>query len=364
MLLKELDTPAVIVDRDKMEQNLRQMAGHCKKYSIGLRPHIKTHKCPEIARMQLDSGALGLAVAKVGEAEVMVETGCKDIQIAYPVFGRQKLERLMPLTKKTAITVSLDSIEIAEGISQKAQDFGCIINILIEVDVGFHRCGIPVNAGIVEFARKVATLPNLNLKGLMIYPGHIWFGPNHKESDWDTVKTNLKTIRKFFQDAKLPLDVVSTGGTPNSRRTQELEGITETRVGTYPFLDMNYVDGAGYPHNNCSLTVMVTVVSSSVPDVAIIDGGAKTFAGDGSILGPNGGFGYVVDDPDLKFIKMNEEHGFLDISKTSRHIQIGDRLRIIPNHVCTTINMHNQIFGYRGERVEVEWKVAARGKVQ
>lgn len=364
MLLKELDTPAVIVNKDIMERNLRHMAEHCRKYTIGFRPHIKTHKCLEIARMQLDSGAIGLAVAKVGEAEIMVETGCKDIQVAYPILGRQKLERLMPLAKKINITVSLDSMEVAEGISQKAHDYGCTLNILIEVDVGFRRCGIPIGPGIVEFARKVSNLPNLNLKGLMIYPGHIWFGPNHKESDWDTVKTNLKAIRKIFQDAGLPLDVVSTGGTPNSRRTQELEGITETRIGSYPFLDMNYVDGAGYSLDDCSLMVLVTVVSTAVPGMAIIDGGSKTFSGDGSVLGIGGGYGYVKEDPAVKFFKMNEEHGFLDVSKALRRLQVGDRLHIIPNHVCTTINMHDQIYGYRGEIVESEWKVAARGKVQ
>lgn len=364
MLINELDTPALIVDLDKLDRNLQKMAAFCKSHKVGLRPHTKTHKCLEIARMQMNLGAIGLAVAKVGEAEVMVDTGCRDIMIAYPIWGRDKLDRLMPLAKKTSLTVVPDSFEVAEAISKRAVEAGVSINIIVESDVGFHRTGIPAGPDVVKAAKKMQSLPGVKFKGLMIYPGHIWFGPNFKEESWVDVKQKATMLIMMFKEAKLPLDVVSTGGTPSSPRLNELGGITETRMGTYPFMDMNTVNGTNFSRDDCALMILATVVSVSVPGGAIIDGGSKTFSGDGSILGPEGGYGYVMEDAGIKFFKMNEEHGYLNISGASRKLKVGDKLRVIPNHVCAAFNMHDVVFGFRGNKVETEWKIAARGKIR
>ena len=312
----------------------------------------------------MDYGACGLAVAKVGEAEIMVESGCGDILVAYPAWGREKIDRLIPLTEKTGITVALDSAEVARGLSERAAQAGAEIGILVESDVGMKRSGIPAGPDVIELAEMVNGMPGLELRGLMVYPGHIWFGPGHREEDWDDVKKKVAMLIAMFRGANLPLDMVSTGGTPSSRRAHELEGITETRIGSYPFLDMNYVNGAKFSRGDCALSVLATVVSTAVPGRAIIDGGSKTFSGDGSILGADGGYGHCLEDPNIRLIKMNEEHGYLDVSGTSNKLSIGDKLRFIPNHVCATVNMHEVMYGIRGESVETEWKVAARGKIR
>ncbi len=364
MKIEELDTPAVIVDLDILDTNLQSLASYCRKHGIGLRPHTKTHKIPAIAKMQIESGCHGITVAKVGEAEVMANAGLNDILIAYPLWGATKLERLTKLAQDRKITVSLDSLPVAQGISEAANRAGCRVNLLIEFDVGMHRCGIQSVDDWLKLAQAVDRLPGVHFAGLMFYPGHIWDLPEDQGPALKRLSQTIEEIQSALQKHKIGCEVVSGGSTPTAYNSHQVPGLTEIRAGTYVFYDMNETK-AGYSRMaECALKVLVTVVSNAVKGRAIIDGGSKTFSGDRLISGDKQGFGCVTEHPEVQFVSMSEEHGHLDLGESNYQPHIGDKLTIIPNHVCTCVNMHDQIYYHRKGIVEGSWKIEGRGKLR
>lgn len=364
MLISDLETPAVVVDLDVMERNLSRMADYCRQHHLLLRPHTKTHKIPELARRQIASGATGITVAKVGEAEVMLEAGITDVLIAYPIVGPEKTRRLARLAEQASIAVSLDSEEVARGISEAAMRHGTRIGVLIEMDVGFGRCGLSDEADLLALGRKVAELPGVEFKGLMFFPGHFGVAPDERVAMRIRVNDFLRRTLESFSDAGLPVSIVSGGSTPTAYEGGLFHGVNEVRPGTYIFNDRNTVAVLACTRDDCALSVLVTVVSTAVPGHAVIDGGSKTFSYDRFQAGDGNGFGIVKEDPAAEIERFSEEHGHINIRRSERRYRIGDRLSVVPNHVCTTVNMHDEIYGVRGERVEEIWRVEGRGKVR
>ena len=362
--IRDLETPALLVDLDRLEANLARTADYCAEHGLRLRPHAKTHKTPDIGRMQLDRGAAGLTVAKVGEAEVMAASGTPDMLVAYPVLGESKWRRLLEVAQRTALTVALDNAPAARGLSRHAAAGGVAIGILVEADVGMGRCGLAPGGGLVDLAREIAGMPGLRLDGLMFYPGHVNLAAPGGEAAFEKIGRDLERIYDDFRRAGLPLNTVSGGSTPTLFHSHRLPGLTEIRPGTYVFNDCMQVAMGACEWAQCAASVMTTVVSTPREGAAIVDGGSKTFSSDPARPAGSGLYGRVTDDPAAGFYKMSEEHGFLDVREAETKIRIGDRLRIIPNHICTAVNMHERIYGVRGEAVEKVWKVEGRGKLQ
>jgi D-serine deaminase-like pyridoxal phosphate-dependent protein len=364
MRIEELDTPAILVDLDILKSNIRSLADYCRKNAIGLRPHTKTHKIPAIAKMQVEAGSSGITVAKVGEAEVMSSAGLDNILIAYPVLGESKLQRLTRLASERKITVALDSMDALEGISTAAKKAGCQIDILIEYDMGMHRCGLQSASDLVKLAGAVERLPGVRFAGIMFYPGHIWDLPPDQSPALRQLDDRIREIRSELGKVGLSCEIVSGGSTPTAYNSHQIKGLTEIRPGTYVFNDMNEVGVRACELSQCALKVMVTVISNAVSGRAMFDGGSKTFSGDRLISGDKTGFGYVTEHPDLKFYAMSEEHGHLDLTQSSYKPKVGERLTVIPNHVCACVNMHDQLYFHRNGLVEGTWTVAGRGKIR
>ena len=364
MHISELETPAVIVDLDVMERNLSRVADYCRTHQLLLRPHTKTHKIPELAKRQIASGATGITVAKLGEAEVMLDAGIDDILIAYPIVGADKTARLARIAERAKIRVSLDSEEAAREISAAAKRHGVSVGILIEMDVGFERCGFSHESDLVTLAQKVTELPGLEFKGLMFFPGHFAVEPEERDVLRAHVNEYLERSLAAFELAGVPVAVVSGGSTPTAYEGGSFYGVNEVRPGTYIFNDRNTVAVSAASLDDCALSVLVTVVSTAVNGHAVVDGGSKTFSYDRFQGGDGKGFGIVKEDPAAEVERFSEEHGHMNIARSERSYRVGDRISIIPNHVCTTVNMHDEIYGVRGEQVEEVWRVAARGKVR
>lgn len=364
MHISELETPAVVIDLDVMDQNLSRMAEYCRRHQLLLRPHTKSHKIPELAKRQIASGATGITVAKLGEAEVMLDAGLTDILIAYPIVGAEKAKRLAAMAERAGITVALDSEEAARGISEAVAQRGANIGVLVELDVGFHRCGVGNEQEAVTLARKIASLPGLTFKGLMFFPGHFTVGPEERSALRVSVNELLDRVFEAFDREGLPLPIVSGGSTPTAYESSLFHGVNEVRPGMYIFNDWTTVGISAASLSDCALSVIVTVVSTSVAGRSIIDGGSKTFSSDRYQAGDGRGFGLVKEDHAAELERLSEEHGHLNIQRSERRYRVGDRLSVIPNHVCTAVNMHEEIYGVRGEQVESVWRVEGRGKVR
>ncbi len=356
---QDLDTPALIVDLDIMERNLRRVADYCASHSLRLRPHTKTHKSISIARQQLALGAAGLTVAKSGEAEVMLGAEPRDLLVAYPVIGEAKLRRLSAVAGMTRVTIALDSLIAAKLLSDAAQSTNAHFGVLVEIDVGLARVGVPPSDAL-DLTRAIMALPGLEWRGITFYPGHI---KDQNEEKLSQLSAAIARIVGQFTDAGLKPEIVSGGSTPALYHSHEIEGLNEIRPGTYVFNDLNTVAAGACSLDDCAASVLVTVVSHAADDRMIVDGGSKTFSSDRlSSGGP--GHGRVMEAPGAVFHKMNEEHGFIDLSQAERKFEIGEKVRIIPNHICVAVNLHEYVYGVRDGKLEEVWNVEGRGKLQ
>jgi D-serine deaminase-like pyridoxal phosphate-dependent protein len=360
--IHDIETPAVLIETETLHRNLLRMADYCKKHGLALRPHTKTHKIPEIARLQMKYGAPGITVAKLAEAEVMANAGIPDIAVVYPLWGDSKWKHLGELAKRVRISVTMDSLPVAEGISRTAKQAGVDVGIRLEFDTGFGRCGFPLEGRSIESAQRIFALPNLRWEGVSIYPGHIM--GNRQIREQDIVRENAQLDRLFalLDSAGISYPLVSGGNTPVAFESHRFHGLTEIRPGTYVFNDRNTVDAESASYADCAATVLTTIVSTSVQHRAIIDAGSKMFSGDALLSGERKYFGYVQDHPELTLADLSEEHGHL-LVPDNIPLRVGDRLRVIPNHICPCINLQNDVFLTCGDQVVDQWKVAARGMV-
>jgi D-serine deaminase-like pyridoxal phosphate-dependent protein len=364
MHYRELSTPALVIDLDVLERNLDRMALYCREHGIGLRPHTKTHKTPEVARMQLERGAIGLTVAKVGEAEVMAGIESASILVAYPVFGREKLLRLAELARSRSLLISLDSETTAVEVSRAAVERSSTVGVLVEFDAGLHRCGLEPGPACVGLARKVERLPGLEFRGLMTYAGNIWGNEEERLAETERVAGRLERALDAFRAARIPVPIVSGGSTPAARLSHRLPGLTEIRPGTYVYNDLNTFYQGTCGLEDCAARVVATVVSTAVSGRAMIDAGSKTLSSDLLGSGPQTGYGMILEARDAPIVKLNEEHGHVDTSRSAYAFRVGEVVTVIPNHVCTCVNMHDEVFVARDEQVVGTWRVAARGKVR
>jgi D-serine deaminase-like pyridoxal phosphate-dependent protein len=362
MTVAELETPALLIDLDMMEANLARMAEYAGAHGLRLRPHTKTHKIPELGARQVALGAAGLTVAKTTEAEVMLRSGTKDLLIAYPVLGRQKLDRLMRVAGEARVTVALDSEYAARELSEAARKAGREIAVLVEFDAGLGRVGVKPEE-LVGLARVVSSLPSLQFDGITFYPGHIKQWDSAGETAFQELGKLLTRVCGELRAAGLGPRIVSGGSTPTWFRSHELPELNEIRPGTYIFNDRNTMKSGACTLDQCAASMLVTVVSTAVEGQVILDGGSKTFSSD-LCVGGGVGHGCIPEAPGSVFRRMNEEHGYVDITGTETKFEIGQRLRVIPNHICVAMNLHETVYGIRGEKVEKCWKVEGRGKLQ
>ena len=361
--VSDLDTPALLIDLDVMEHNLRRVAGYTQEHGLRLRPHTKTHKIPALAHRQLQLGAAGLTVAKVSEAEVMLQAGPRDLLLAFPIIGRKKLERLIEVARRVPVTVSLDSLEAARQLSEAARPEHVEIGVLAETDVGLGRVGVPPGEPLRELIEGIRRLPALRWEGIAFYPGQIKTLDEAGERELEKLARLLDEMLSDLARAGLKPRIVSGGSTPTLFCSHRLPGVNEVRPGTYIFNDRNTVLSGSCVWEDCAASILVTVVSTAKPGQMIVDGGSKTFSSDRPSAGAEVSFGRVVEAPQAVFARMNEEHGFIELGD-SRRFAVGDRVRIIPNHVCVALNLHECVYGIRGDVVEQVWRVEGRGKLQ
>ncbi|GIK42273.1 MAG: alanine racemase [Chloroflexota bacterium] len=349
MQRETLDTPVAIVELDKLEANIAGFQRYLDEHGIANRPHIKTHKIPEIAHMQLKAGAVGITCQKIGEAEVMAQAGIPDIFLPYNIIGESKLERLMRLARRVKLSVTADSEFTLRGLSGAAQREGLELETLVEFDSGLGRCGVQSPQEAAELARIIARSPGLRFGGLMTYP-------SNEKTDPFVVET-----KALLQKDGLEVARVSGGSTPGMWQAHTHPEVTEHRAGMYIYGDRYTLKNGAMSQDDCSLKVICTVVSRPTADRGILDGGSKTFSSD--LLGLEG-YGLILEYPDAVYYGQSEEHGHVDFSRCARKPEIGERVTLIPNHCCVVSNLFNQVVGVRGDKVEVIWPVAARGALQ
>ncbi len=360
----DLDTPCVVIDLDKVEFNIAAMQKVAADAGISLRPHAKTHKIPQLAHKQIQAGAIGITVAKLGEAEVMATAGIQNILIAYPIIGEKKLERLIKLSQQAQITVAVDSYEAAYGISQFAAREKAMISLLIEMDCGFRRVGLQPGQPVLALAQKIVQFPGVRLEGILTFAGHSYDAADEAALLAIGIEEGRLAIEtaQLLEDHLIPVNVISAGSTPSSRYVAKVPGITDIRPGTYIFGDLMKVEIGAHELADCALTVKVTVISRPSPDRAVVDAGTKIFTMDGGNSPVGTGRGLVVGHPGIQVAWFTEEHGMLELSVDEQALKIGDTLEIIPVHCCAVINMVDEVAAVRGEQIEAIWPVLGRGK--
>jgi D-serine deaminase-like pyridoxal phosphate-dependent protein len=346
MRIEELDTPVLVADLDAVERNIAGMQAYCDEHGLALRPHVKTHKLPQLARRQVDAGAHGITCQKLGEAEVMADAGLDDILVSFPLVGGAKAERLAALAGRIGVSVVGDSAAVAHGLAPVLAREGLEVDFLVECDTGNARTGVQTPEDAAELAALVARLDGLRFAGLMTYPTLPESGP------W------LRAAREAVERRGLAVERISGGGTPTARRTHEVGEVTEVRPGTYVYGDRACIANGSVPLEDCALRVIATVVSTPTPARSILDAGSKTLTSD--LAAAVTGYGYLVEHPEAEVYKLNEEHGHVQVSGC----KVGERVTIVPNHACGTVNMHDEVVFHRGGEVVETLPVAARGKVR
>jgi len=347
--VSDLDTPVAIVDMDLLERNIAGLQAYLSRHRIANRPHIKTHKIPEVARMQLGAGAVGITCQKLGEAEVMADAGIQDIFLPYNILGEAKLSRLIKLSERVRMSVTADSAETIQGLAAAAGRRGLTLPVQVEFDTGLGRCGVQTPEEARGLARMIAKASSLRFAGLMTYP--------HNER----TDTFVQEAKALLSEDGLPLDQVSLGCTASMWQAHTRMGVTEYRAGMYIYGDRGTISHGAMRVEECSLRVLTTVVSRPTADRGILDAGSKTLSSD--LVGLDG-YGMILEYPEAHIARLSEEHGHTDFSRCQRKPKIGERVSVIPNHCCVVNNLFNQIVAVRNDRVEVVWPVAARGAVQ
>jgi D-serine deaminase-like pyridoxal phosphate-dependent protein len=345
-----------VIDLDRLEANLTDLQSYVDQHGIALWPHTKTHKSPEIGRRQLELGAGGLTVAKTGEAQVFQEAGAPKILVHYPPFGVDKWERLADVAASgVELTVAVDSVAPAEGLAQTLDRRGLKVELLVEIDVGLHRTGQTTSAGALAVAQELARLPAVEVAGISCYPGHCRPEDPALPEKLAEVDAFVRETRDAFETAGFRTDRISGGSTP-TRYLTHTTCVNELRSGTYALLDRNDGDD-----DECALWVEVTVISDAVPNQIVVDAGSKTFTSDDH---PDGGHGSVIGWPGTDFAQLNEEHGYIDVSRLDDRPAVGGHLQIVPNHACGCMNLHDGVLAVRDGVVDHVIRVAGRGLIR
>lgn len=360
--IEDLPTPAVLIDLDVVERNIASMQARARAAGVRLRPHAKTHKAPQIGRMQLDAGAGGLTLAKVSEAEVFARAGFDDIFLGYPIVGADKARRLLALSDRARVVVGADSVEGARTLGDVFHAAGRRLTVRLKIDCGFHRVGVAPEQAL-ETARRLTELPGISLDGVFTHGGQGYGG----ETPEDVARIGRDEGRIVVETADLlradglPVKEVSLGSTPTVASAVTQRGVTECRPGTYVYNDLSQVTLGTCCAEDCALTVLATVVSVPAADRAVVDAGSKTLSTDPLRPRPEG-HGLIVGRRS-RLARLSEEHGVIRVAE-GESFRVGEKVRILPNHVCVVVNLHDGLIAVRGGRVRGEIAVAARGCVQ
>ncbi|RGY99120.1 alanine racemase [Clostridium sp. AM58-1XD] len=363
--MQYIDTPAIIIDMEKVEHNLKKYQEIADQSGCNFRPHIKTHKIPRLAKMQMDFGAIGICCAKLSEAEMMAASGIKDIFIAYPIIGKEKIERFLALSRQIRMICAVDSLAGARALSEAARVHEQIAEVRLEIDTGFRRAGIPISS-VLEAAREIHKLPNLNVTGIFTFKSATLGGTPtlDLEAAGREEGEMLYETAELLRSNGINIKEVSGGSTPTARSVAACKGVTELRAGTYIFQDAPKLVQKVAEESECSAAVKVTVVSTPTPYRAVIDGGVKIFAGDTKIGVPPlflKGYGNVIGHDHLIFDHMNEEHGVLIAKDVPTGLTVGDTLYIIPNHICTSMNLCDYVYLKEKDGSYTKTRVEGRG---
>jgi D-serine deaminase-like pyridoxal phosphate-dependent protein len=371
--LAQLDTPVLVADLRRMEGNIARMSEFGRAAGVKVRPHVKTHKIPALAHMQLTAGAVGVTVAKLGEAEVMVDAGITDVLVCYPIVGADKLLRLAHLARRAKISVALDSFEVAEGLARTAREHGVRFDVLVEIDSGLNRCGLPPGEAAVPLAQRIARLDGITFAGLLTHAGHATRAtePEERDAIGRFEGECMIATKRVVEAAGVPVRGVSVGSSATVRVSGRVPGVTEIRPGTYISNDFMQMSVGACTEDECALTVVSTVVSRPAPDRVIVDAGSKCLSSDFHHANSRmTGYGYVKGSGGaLTVARVSEEHGVIPLPNGQRPpvgppTAIGDRVEIIPNHACGALNLWDTLVGVRDGEVEAVWPVLARGKVR
>jgi D-serine deaminase-like pyridoxal phosphate-dependent protein len=367
----ELDTPALVVDGASLRRNIERMQAMADGFGVRLRPHTKTHKSPEIARRQIEAGAAGITVAKVGEAEVMAGAGLEDILIANQVIGAAKLRRLVELAGRVRLAVLVDSREGVAELDRAFRRAGERLDVLIEVDTGKGRCGLSEADEIAALADAVAEAAALRLRGVETHEGHVpdgATGADQLEARAVAAGRRVVEVAEMLRGRGHPVEEVSVGSTPAAPYTASVPGVTEMRPGTYVFNDVNQMRIAQADPEDCALSVLATVISRPAPGRAVLDAGSKSLFAEparrGFALPEYDGFGYIREAPEARIVSLSEEHAVVRVADGLAFPPIGAKVEVIPNHVCPAVNLHDEFHVVEGDDVVAVWPIAARGKVR
>lgn len=374
MDFNQLETPMVLIYEEIMEDNMLRVQQFCDRMGYNFRPHIKTHKVPDIAKRQIARGAVGITCQKLGEAEVMADAGIDDILIYYNVFGDAKMKRLSQLSQRVKLSLAIDNLYVAEGISHALETHGGQVRVLIDCNTGYNRTGVATPEQALELSQAILNLPKLSFTGLATFPYM------SQSTEW------FLRAMELFEHAGIPVDTISVGGSGFPTFSQErIPFVTEYRAGTSVFNDRTCVMSGWATLEQCAERVLTTVVSVPNENMVILDAGSKTLTSD--TRSGMAGYGHIMEYPDAVIVQLSEEHGHVDVSQCVKNPVLGELLTVIPNHACGTMNLHDWVLRVRGAggghemssgepRREVredeaasegdgdKWVVAARGKIR
>lgn len=357
--LDMMTTPAALVDLDRVDANLKRVATYTRQHGLRWRPHTKTHKTPELTALQLAAGAQGVTVATVREAEVMAAV-CDDVLLGYPPVGEDRLVRLMRLPPQVRLTVALDSAEALELLSREARRASRTVGVLVELDLGMRRVGVQSPEDAVTLTRAVTSSSGLEYRGITFYAGHLRMPQAELGDAMREQSARLATYVDTLADAGLRPETVSGGSTPTLWRSHEVTGLTEIRPGINIFNDRNSATVGACAWDECAYSVLATVVSTTVPGQAVIDAGSKALAKEEGFTDA-GGYGALLDRPDVLVRGLSEEHGLLDLSRTDWRPRVGERVRVVPNHACASVNLHDRLHLLRQGAWAGTHAITARG---
>lgn len=361
--LDTIETPAVVVELDVMEQNMRRYAMFADKHDVALRCHTKTHKIPAIANWEANWTDAGIVCQTLSEVEVMAQAGLDDIYLSYMVVSDSKLDRLIAIAKNlNAFATTVDGRGNIDPLQRAAARHNTTVDVVLEIDIGLERVGVqPEDA--VEIAKYLINQPNLNIVGVMAYEGHIGYG-DKTEEDYEqecaTAMDELESIVSRIEDAGITIPDVKVGSTPTSLYSGKHSIVTEINPGMFPFMDAHLLDVPHIEKGDCALSVLTTVISAPTDDRVVVDAGSKSISLETNydpIVKTNAHEG-------VQYYNASEEHGWVNVSDCTADLSIGDRLEFIPPHVCPTINLHDTLIGIRNDTVEEIWSVQGRGKVK
>jgi D-serine deaminase-like pyridoxal phosphate-dependent protein len=362
--LNQLDTPALLVDLDRLETNIARMAAFAREHGVLLRPHAKSHKSAGIARRQIDAGAVGLTVAKLDEAEAFLDAGFTDLFIANEVVGMHKWERLVRLAQRGTVAIGIDDIGAARGLADVAQAQSVVVDVVIEIDSGLHRAGVLPGEAALRLAEAVSAQRGVRLRGVFTHAGHAYgaHSPEEVRRIGELEGAAVVETANLLRTHGIACPVVSVGSTPTALSAGAVPGVTEMRPGNYVFYDRMQLGLGSANTRDCALSVLATITSRPTADRAIIDAGSKTFALDRGAHGMETVQGFGEDlTHGLVIDHLSEEHGIIVRAEHQSDPSVGDRLRFLPNHACTAANLADCMFGVRGDRVEEVLPVIVRG---